>query len=736
MRDFLLRFSDKIIQTCFFLLLFLVPLVLTPFNYELFEYNKMMLTYGFTVIILGSWIIKMIALKKINLRRTPLDVPLVLFLISQIVSTYFSIDRHVSLFGYYSRFNGGLVSTFCYIILYYAFVSNFPKEKIIKLLQIALISGLLVSIYGILEHFGIDKNLWVQDVQNRVFSTLGQPNWLAAYLAVLIPIAIGVVINHKSQTQMSSQIQMSKVDPKSEKSGSNPFFIVSLLYCFIIIYYLTLLFTKSRSGFLGFWIGLLVLLSLSLIYYMHLKLQSYNRTHIQAIALMCVLFVAITFFTGAPFDQINRFTLPQITKNKQQITDIKKEEKPIGASLLEVGITESGTIRKIVWKGAVDIVKNYPLFGSGVETFAFAYYKFRPIEHNMTSEWDFLYNKAHNEYLNYAATTGIFGLGSYLLFIGGFIIWFIKSQYTIHNTQQGNKSDILSLDIGYWILNIGIFAAWLSILITNFFGFSVVIIQLFFYLIPAFLFVLHSDIPKSDTDSVENRFSLFQITATAGILFVICYLLFVIFKMWTADTIFAKGYSESQNQDYTASYKNIRQSIILNSNEPLYYDEFVVPAGYLSVLTFENKDATLSSQLRDEAILASNEAIKISPNNVNFWKTRTRLFFMLSQIDEKYYDDAVDSLERSKFLSPTDPKITYNLALLYDKKDKTLQAIEMLEETIRLKPDYKDAYLALGLFYEKEKKFDFARKEYNFILERLDPNNEDVKKRLENIKRK
>ena len=148
----------------------------------------------------------------------------------------------------------------------------------------------------------------------------------------------------------------------------------------------------------------------------------------------------------------------------------------------------------------------------------------------------------------------------------------------------------------------------------------------------------------------------------------------------------------------------------------------------------ENKDSTLSSKLRDEAVMASNEAIKISPNNVNFWKTRTRLFFMLGQIDEKYYDDAVDSLERSKFLSPTDPKITYNLALLYDRKGNTPQAIKMLEETIRLKPDYKDAYLALGLFYEKEKKFDLARKEYNFILEHLDPENADVKKRLEEIK--
>ena len=41
----------------------------------------------------------------------------------------------------------------------------------------------------------------------------------------------------------------------------------------------------------------------------------------------------------------------------------------------------------------------------------------------MTSEWDYLYNKAHNEYLNYLTTTGIVGLGTHLLLLAGFLIF-------------------------------------------------------------------------------------------------------------------------------------------------------------------------------------------------------------------------------------------------------------------------------------------------------------------------
>src|SRR3989344_7426246 len=148
---------DRIIDTSFYLLFFLVPLILTPWNFELFEYNKMMLTYGLTIVITTCWLLKMTRQNNWQLPRTPLDIPLFLFLISQIVSTIFSIDRHVSVFGYYSRFNGGLLSTLSYILLYYAFIANFPKEKLGTLLKSVLSSAVLVSLYAVAEHFGIDK---------------------------------------------------------------------------------------------------------------------------------------------------------------------------------------------------------------------------------------------------------------------------------------------------------------------------------------------------------------------------------------------------------------------------------------------------------------------------------------------------------------------------------------------------------------------------------------------------
>src|SRR3989344_2377891 len=122
---------DKIISYSFYALFFLTPLFWTSKNYELFEYNKMLLTYGFTILIVGTWIYKMIAEKAFVLKKTPLDIPLLLFLGANILSTVFSIDIHTSIWGYYSRSNGGLLSIISYLLLFWAFVSNMDKEKVL-----------------------------------------------------------------------------------------------------------------------------------------------------------------------------------------------------------------------------------------------------------------------------------------------------------------------------------------------------------------------------------------------------------------------------------------------------------------------------------------------------------------------------------------------------------------------------------------------------------------------------
>jgi putative inorganic carbon (hco3(-)) transporter len=384
---------DKIIFYCFALLFVLVPVFWTSYNFELFEYNKMMLVYGLTITITIAWIIKSIKQKVLILKRTPLDIPILLFLLSQILSTIFSIDQHTSVWGYYSRANGGLLSTISYILLYYGLISNIQKPEAIRLIKLALGSGVFVSLWAIMEHFGVslscvalrgefNASCWIQDVQSRVFATLGQPNWLAAYLAMLIFPAFYFFLSENSPKKL-------------------------IIYLFsLVALYLAFTFTYSRGGTLGFIAGIITFLAgLAL-------LKPATPFWIRRMFQVLAVFILINLLFGSAitsFKVLQKFSPPPRPGLTQS-----------SGTQLENGGTESGQIRLIVWRGALDIFKAYPILGSGVETFAYSYYNFRPIEHNMVSEWDFLYNKAHNEYLNYLATTGIIGFGAYLFMISSF----------------------------------------------------------------------------------------------------------------------------------------------------------------------------------------------------------------------------------------------------------------------------------------------------------------------------
>lgn len=190
-----------------------LPLVFTFNTDELFEFNKMLFVYGWVSIALALWFARMVVRRQMLFAKTPLDLPIIGFLITQLVSTIFSIHPYTSLYGYYSRFHGGLLSTLSYIGLYYVFISTFWSEEdnapkpllqrpVVKWLLSAGLGITLASLYAFPEHFGhsiscqlatnsFNVSCWVQDVQNRVFGTFGQPNWLAAYLIMLIPLALG-----------------------------------------------------------------------------------------------------------------------------------------------------------------------------------------------------------------------------------------------------------------------------------------------------------------------------------------------------------------------------------------------------------------------------------------------------------------------------------------------------------------------------------------------------------------
>lgn len=780
----LLNILNKTIEYSFYLLFFLVPLALTGDTSELFEFNKLWVTFILTVIIGASWILKMVVKKEFRIQKTPLDIPIAIFLGSQVLSTIFSLDTHVSLWGYYSRFNGGLLSILSYVFLYYAFVSNYkdlnkdeetpsiglsqvllfiggvlvffggnfiasqaakagsisviPFQMLISLVTAVssfalfmkiikgsflkksffaiLISAVVVILWGIPSHFGydptcllfrgtLDVSCWTVDFQPkiRVFSTLGQPAWLAAYIAALVPLAIIILLNFIKDKKI--------VLRQNPLKNYNLIFVVST-FVFIAVSYLMLLYTLSRGAIIAMWLEVLLLAAFYIWFFIKPKFNKSKLTLDFKIAgVVMVAIFTITFLNGQPFSFLDIFTLKGIqSKLQPAITKDGKKTPvptptPVPAIRGELGGTDSGTIRLYVWKGAIDIWKNYPIFGSGLETYAFAYYKFRPQGHNLTSEWNFLYNKAHNEFLNYLATTGTLGIASYLLMIGYFI--YLSLKHLMGKLKNPTEEDLLiySLLIGY-----------LGILITNFFGFSVVYINILFYLFPAFVFILSGkiDFEKSyqfafNKDKKEVYvLSNPQKGISIIVLLIALYSLFVLARFWQADRYYYLGYNLDRTQDYQGAYQYLQLATNTRPSEPVFRDELAlnnaIVGSAIVYQTQSNPDEQsqkLAKQLIDNSISTSSKLVEDYPNNIVFYKTRVRIFYTLSQINPQYAVQALDAVKKAAVLAPTDADISYNMGVLTGQNGDIKKGVEILENTVKLKPNYTNAYYALGIFYHQ-----------------------------------
>ncbi len=654
-----MSWPGKLIRFCFYLLVILVPLVFLPNTSELFEFNKMIITYLLTTVIAGAWMTDMILQKKLIFRRTSLDWPILLFLLSNLISLFLSIDVRTSLLGYYSRFNGGLASLACYSLLYWVYVTYMDRKSTLNSIAYCLLpTACLVSLYGVLEHFGIDAHLWVQDVQNRVFSTLGQPNWLAAYIVALIFIPIALLKQTKNRFLSTSYLALSTV------------------------MFLTLLFTKSRSGLLAFGISSVVYWS-----FLFWKLKFGIFKNYLFIGYW-ILVIVTTLVVSNPLRDLAFSRLNLSPSNLALSTKLQ------GTSL-ETGGTQSTAIRKIVWSGAIKIwqasAKNF-LIGTGPETFAMAYYQYRPIEHNNTSEWELLYNKAHNEFLNYLATTGILGLGAYLILLISMFMIFIKSYRS--NPKINQLHNQLSND--HWQLIISaLCAGWLTIPITNFWGFSVVIVQILMFILPAMAISLkQEDFKAGEFNPIKLSGS--QIFSLLILLSAISYTLFAISRYWFADVKYATGrnqiqaFAQTQQPAYLLSaYQNLTAAVKLNHRDPPMTSDLALVTSYLSAVTYDT-NATSSAQLAAAAVSLGQKAVSLSPHHPNYYKSLSRVAIVNATYFPQYLQIAADALKIAGKISPTDPRIPYNLGLVAEYANNMDLAKSYYQQALKLKPDFPD----------------------------------------------
>lgn len=175
------------------------------------------------------------------------------------------------------------------------------------------------------------------------------------------------------------------------------------------------------------------------------------------------------------------------------------------------------------------------------------------------------------------------------------------------------------------------------------------------------------------------------------------YFLYFIGRYWLADIRYAEGqkqtqfFQKTQDPQYLLSaYNNYSRAYQLNRGEPAIASEYAVSAAYLST-ALAAKDSKAAAQLAQQSLSLSQISISISPRHPNYYKSRARALILLSDLDPRYLVSAAETLVKAAQISPTDPRIPYNLGIIYKYLNATESAKTQFQKSLELKPDFAEA---------------------------------------------
>ncbi|MGD9567375.1 MAG: O-antigen ligase family protein [Sedimentibacter sp.] len=287
------------------------------------------------------------------------------------LSVFSADNKLLAILGIPGRYEG-LITIALYFMLF--MIARLYNDFNDKLFLVVLITAIIVSIYGILQTFGIDP--FPRDIMRltwgkRAFATMGNPNFLGSYIVLVLPISIYLYIIKRNYIGLVGYI--------------------ILFYC--------LLSTNTRGAWLGTIVSIICFVTMHYIYY------KYNKAEFKRyiILFMITIIILLLYNHNSDGALLNRF-LTITADAKEFMTDGERADY-------------TGAHRGFIWKRVIELIKLRPLTGYGLENLGEVFLKY--YSEDMIKLWDRVkyVDKAHNEYLHIAVSSGIPTLLVYLSFL-------------------------------------------------------------------------------------------------------------------------------------------------------------------------------------------------------------------------------------------------------------------------------------------------------------------------------
>lgn len=398
-RTKLSSFCDKLIEAGWLAAIIIIPLYFNIYTQRVFAIGKACLLRSIVLLMVLAWVVSVaenwkrdggqgedvgLARQVLDFLKLPVVLPVVAFAIVYLVTSITSVWSLVSFRGSYRRFQG-TYTTLAYLVIFLLIVGTLrTRRQVERLVSVAVLTSLPVSLYAFIQHYGLDPIPWSDDVAVRVTSTLGNAISISAYLILIVPLTI-------RQTFVAfSEIRAEEGRPLRILSA--------VLYLLILVMQVAaIVFSQSRGPFLGLASGLFFFFLLWAVVNANKKLV----LSVIGLAVLLGLFLVILNLPNTPLSAVRDW--------------------PYVGRLSTIAEATTFESRVLMWRGAINMIQADPLravVGYGPETIFVAYQPYMVPELTDFSMPQRNPDRSHNDLLDAVITTGGIGAAVYLLLFG------------------------------------------------------------------------------------------------------------------------------------------------------------------------------------------------------------------------------------------------------------------------------------------------------------------------------
>lgn len=181
------RIFDTALTVSLVALFFGFPLFFLGVTYQGLPFEKQLYFYFWLLLGLSAWASKAVITGEMRIRRTPLDIPLIVFWAFYVVAAIFSVDRWHSFWGFFGDPSRGVVSVTALLLFYFLLLSHFTPGRFRLMFWGVISAGAIVTLWTFLVVLRIP---FLPEAWQRFapLSLIGSLSTLTVFLSVLLPL--------------------------------------------------------------------------------------------------------------------------------------------------------------------------------------------------------------------------------------------------------------------------------------------------------------------------------------------------------------------------------------------------------------------------------------------------------------------------------------------------------------------------------------------------------------------